>query len=84
VKCLEEDIEELLTNLKEESWLHSKIRTTNAIQRLFRELRKRIMPMCRFANKDSCDRIEYALFKKYNKHWEERPLWKTKEFTQYS
>jgi transposase-like protein len=84
VECLEADLEELLTYLKEESWLHSKVRTTNAIERLFRELRKRIRPMCSFANKESCERIVYALFKKYNKHWEERLLWKTKEFTQDS
>jgi putative transposase len=84
VECLEEDLEELLTFLKEELWLHSKVRTTNAIERLFRELRKRIRPMCSFANKESCERIVYALFMKYNKHWEEHPLWKTKEFTQNS
>jgi transposase-like protein len=84
VECLEEDLEELLTFLKEEPGLHSKVRTTNAIERLFRELRKRIRPMCSFANKESCERIVYALFKKYNNHWEERPLWKTKEFTQNS
>ncbi len=84
VECLEEDLEELLTYLKEESWLHSKVRTTNAIERLFRELRKRIRPMCSFANKESCERIVYALFKKYNNHWEDHPLWKIKEFTQDS
>jgi transposase-like protein len=38
VECFEEDLEELLTYLKEDASLHSKLRTTNAIERLFREL----------------------------------------------
>uniref|UniRef100_A0A7C4XJH3 Uncharacterized protein n=1 Tax=candidate division WOR-3 bacterium TaxID=2052148 RepID=A0A7C4XJH3_UNCW3 len=33
----------------------SKLRTTNAIERVFRELRKRTRPMRSFANINSCD-----------------------------
>lgn len=82
VKCLEQDIEELLNFFKEDVDLRKKLRTTNVIERIFRELRKRIRPMCSFANYASCDRIVYAVFNKYNKRWEEKPLWKKKEFTQ--
>ncbi len=48
VLCLEEDLEELLTFFDEDKRLWSKIRTTNAIERIFRELRKRTRPMCMF------------------------------------
>lgn len=71
VLCLAEDLEELLTFFDEDKRLWSKIRTTNAIERIFRELRKRTRPMCTFSNVQSGDRIIYALFAKYNKKWKE-------------
>jgi transposase-like protein len=75
VVCLEEDIEELLVHmrvLRKEPELWKKVRTTNVIERQFRELRKRTRPMCTFANNESCDRIVCALFQKANKRWEQR------------
>lgn len=80
VVCLEQDLEELLTFLRliEDRVLRVKVRTTNAIERTFRELRKRIRPMCCFANPESCDRIVCALFMTYNRKWKEKPLWKPK------
>lgn len=68
VACLEADLEELLTFLKvtKDVSLRIKVRTTNMIERLFRELRKRIRPMCTFASSDSCERIVYALFQTCN------------------
>jgi len=75
VACLEEDIEELLVHmrvLRKECKLWKKVRTTNAIERQFRELRKRTRPMCTFANDESCARIVCALFKKANRRWEQR------------
>lgn len=75
VACLEADIEELLVHmrvLKSEPELWKKVRTTNVIERQFRELRKRIRPMCAFANDESCARIVYALFQKANRRWEQR------------
>jgi transposase-like protein len=71
VDCLEKDLEELLTFFDEDKKLWSKLRTTNAIERVFRELRKRTRPMCSFANINSCDRIIFCLFKKYNNKWKE-------------
>ncbi len=71
VICLEEDLEELLAFFDEDKKLWSKLRTTNAIERIFRELRKRTRPMCTFSNVQSGDRIIYALFVKYNKKWKE-------------
>jgi transposase-like protein len=75
VACLEEDIEELLVHmrvLRTEPELWKKVRTTNVIERQFRELRKRIRPMCSFANGESCSRIVCALFQKANKRSEQR------------
>jgi putative transposase len=72
VKCLEKDIEDLLVFFEHDEKLRVKLRTTNMIERLFKELRKRTRPMSLFANEASCDRITYALFTKYNKKWEDR------------
>jgi len=75
VACLEEDIEELLVHmrvLRKEPELWEKVRTTNVIERQFRELRKRTRPMCTFANGESCGRIVCALFQKANKRSDQR------------
>jgi transposase-like protein len=75
VACLEEDLEELLVHmrvLKHEPELWKKVRTTNVIERQFRELRKRTRPMCSFANDESCARIVCALFQKANRWNEQR------------
>ena len=71
VRCLELDIEDMLLFFKHEQKLWIKLRTTNVIERFFKELRKRTRPMSLFANIESCDRILYALFAKYNKKWED-------------
>ncbi|HDQ99458.1 MAG TPA: IS256 family transposase [candidate division WOR-3 bacterium] len=75
VACLEGDIEDLLAHMRvlsKEPELWKRVRTTNAIERQFRELRKRTRPMCTFANNESCDRIVCALFQKANRQWEVR------------
>jgi putative transposase len=72
VACLEKDIEEMLACFGEEPKLWIKIRTTNAIERIFKEVRRRTWPMSLFANAASCERIVYALFKRYNNRWKER------------
>ncbi|MEO0077533.1 MAG: IS256 family transposase [candidate division WOR-3 bacterium] len=77
VASLEADLEELLAHmqvLRKQRELWIKVRTTNVIDRMFRELRKRIRPMCMFADGASCDRLVHALFMKTNKQWEDRPL----------
>lgn len=82
VKCLEADIDDLMTFLDiKESILWSKIRTTNAIERAFREIRRRTRPMGVFTNKQSVERIVYAVFHHLNTKWENKPL---KEFTHNS
>ena len=86
LECLERDIDELLAFLtipiKEQyrAFIRRKIRTTNIIERSFREVRRRTRPMGCFTNYDSVSRIIYAIFNRLNSKWQEKPL---KEFTQF-
>jgi transposase-like protein len=81
VACLEKDLDELLNFFAFPEKHRSKIRTTNAIERSFREIRRRIRPMSCFTNEKSCERIIYALFHYNNKKWENAPI---PYFTQHS
>ena len=69
VECLEKDLDELLSFFDFPEAHRSKIRTTNAIERVFREVRRRIRTMSCFENWRSCERIIYAIFHYYNKKW---------------
>ncbi len=63
VNCLLKDEEDLLAffNVQDPSiWNH--IRTTNAIERKFVEVRRRTRPMGVFSDKTSMERILYAIF----------------------
>jgi transposase-like protein len=53
--------------------LWRKIRTTNLIERAFREVKRRTRPMGVFANRDSMERILYAVFFHYNSKGQEIP-----------
>ena len=63
VACLCADEEQLLTflQIKDAKWW-SQIRTTNAIERRFREVRRRTRPMGVFSDRTSMERILYAVF----------------------
>ena len=74
VECVEQDIDELLNFLNEPLVLASKLRTTNAIERSFREVRRRTRPMSCFNNDASCERIIFAVFNHQNRAWKERYL----------
>lgn len=60
VACLEMDLEELLSFLECPLAHHRKVRTTNAIERAFREVRRRTRPMSCFNNPASVNRIVYG------------------------
>ncbi len=81
VKCLEADMDEMLSFLSCPKSHWSKIRTTNAIERAFREVRRRTRPMSCFQNSASVDRIIYGVTSHLNKAWKEKPLL---EFTHYT
>lgn len=62
VRCLQDDLEELLTCFQfEDPDFRTAIRTTNAIERRFREVRRRTRPMGVFSNRTSVERILYAV-----------------------
>ena len=86
VKSLERDLEELLNFLtipiKKDyrNFIRKRIRTTNVIERSFREVRRRTKPMSCFNNNDSMQRIMYAVFYRLNTNWKAKPL---TQFTQF-
>ena len=63
LKCLQDDLPELLSFHRVS--LHHKpsaLRTTNAIERRFREVRRRTRPMGTFSDHTSIDRIMFSIF----------------------
>lgn len=86
VNCIEKDLDELLNFLEipiKEQYRKSirrRIRTTNVIERSFREVRRRTRPMSCFTNQDSVNRIIYAILTRLNNKWKDKPL---VEFTQF-
>ena len=67
VACLRDDLDELLTCWCYKTLVQRKaVRTTNAIERRFREVRRRIRPMGVFSDRTSMDRILFAVFNHEN------------------
>jgi len=82
VACLEKDIEEMLQvfALPPDDWVM--MRTTNGIERVFREVRRRIRTISCFTNRRSVDRMMYAVLTYQNRRWEASYL--PKQFTHNS
>ena len=82
VECLRKDMDDLLTFfMVPDPNVWSKIRTTNAIERRFVEVRRRTIPMGVFSDRTSMERILYAVFTYEN--WKEgtrTPLLLTQNF----
>jgi putative transposase len=74
VRCLEKDLETLLTCFDFPKELRRHIRTTNMIERSFKEVRRRTRPIGCFNNAESCERIIYAVIVYQNAQWERKPL----------
>lgn len=74
VACLAADLESLSTFLQCPAEHHVLIRTTNYIERLIRELRRRTRPMGAFADKSSCDRLFYGVVRRVNRNWSRKTL----------
>lgn len=79
VRCIEKDLEELLNFFYCPKEMRIKLRTTNVIERAFREVRRRTRPMSCFNHDQSIERIVYAVLSRLNEQWGRKPL---KEFTQ--
>jgi len=80
VACLEQDLEELLSFFECPVEHQVKIRTTNAIERSFREVRRRTNVFSCFSNPASTERIIYAILTHLNQGWKDAPL---SGFTQF-
>ena len=63
-------------DLPKEQW--KTVRTTNVLERSFRELRRRTRPMNFFPNERSAQRLFYGITNYLNQYWEHHP----KELTQ--
>jgi len=67
VACLTQDLPELSAFLQVQSPLPpAALRTTNAIERRFREVRRRTRPMGTFSDHTSIDRILFTVFSHEN------------------
>ncbi len=73
VGCVETDLEALLAHFKEPPSLRATLRTTNPIERVFREVRRRTKPMTVVNNDDSLERVAYSVFHHLNTQWERQP-----------
>lgn len=69
VTCLEKDFDKLIPVFEFPQPIRKMIRTTNVIERCFREVRRRLKVMGYFQNSKSCDRIIYAIFNYFNNKW---------------
>jgi transposase-like protein len=74
VRQLERDLPELLAFFSFPKSLWKKLRTTNLIERVFVEVRRRTRPMLCFLNLDSVDRIIYSIFYRFNLAWRNHTL----------
>ena len=74
VEYIEKDLEQLLAFYKfpYQHWV--KIRSTNVIERAFKEFRRRVKVMETFPNEASCLRIMFSLAKMLNENWEFKPI----------
>jgi putative transposase len=79
VRCLEQDLEELLAFYDSPLAHWKRLRTTNVIERLFVEVRRRIRTMCALTTPATCERILFSVLDRMNTHWRKHPL---KPFTQ--
>ncbi len=77
--CLERSIHSCLTffNFPEEEWIS--LRTTNAIERLNKEFRRRTRPMEILAGEEACYRILAFISLKMELHWRSNPVGKVRK-----
>jgi putative transposase len=69
VACLRADLDDLLTCFRYATLAERKaVRTTNAIERRFREVRRRTRPMGTFQDRTSMERILFAVFMHENRN----------------
>lgn len=72
VACLERDFDKLIPVLEFPEEIRKIIRTTNVIERCFREVRRRLKVMGYFQDNRSCKRIVMSLVEYFNIKWTRR------------
>lgn len=70
--CLERDFHRLIAFFEFDPTFHKVIRTTNVIERSFKEIRRRLKVMGYFQNAKSCARIVLSQFYYFNAKWDRR------------
>jgi len=74
MECLERDLEECITSLRFPQEHHPRLRTTNRIERLNGETRRRTKVIPRFPTERSCLSLLYASLITASKHWRGIPM----------
>ena len=79
VKCLENSLESCLTYLicPEEEWIS--LRTTNIIERLNKEFKRRTKPMEILAGESACYTLLAFICLKMELHWRSNPIGKVRK-----
>ena len=74
MECLERDLEECVTHLRFPADHHQRIRTTNRLERLNGESRRRTKVIPRFPTERSCLTLLYASLRTASRHWRGIPM----------
>jgi transposase-like protein len=77
IKCVEGALDNLLTCFDFPKKMRKYLRTTNLIERSFKEVRKRTRPISCFGNAQSCERVIYAIIVYENAKLEGKPYLKS-------
>ncbi len=80
VTCLEKDLQECLIYMDFEKDVWKKIRTTNTIERTFREVRRRTRPMSIALPPHATERLFTGIAKNLNANWKESLLESTQNY----
>jgi putative transposase len=78
VRSVEEDLGRLLSFYACESLHWEYIRTSNPIERCFRELRRQQYGCGAYANRDSCNRAVFRVFHWLNELWSGKNIWESR------
>ena len=74
VKCVEKDLDACIVYMNHPPTRCKHIRTTNIIERSFKEVKRRVKVMEQFPNEESCIRILFTLLRAQNEIWEGKPI----------
>jgi len=75
IATIEKDLRSLLAFLDSPQEHHKYIRTSNPIERIFLELRRRRYGCAAFADVKACDRALYGVYETINRKWKGRDIW---------